>query len=105
MEDSLIDNESTRTQVQHDLTEAQALDGLMGALKESIKDNTNIVSNGNYINAEPSKKQAYDAAVQNAQNIINGTNQPTINKGNVTTATQTVKNTKDALDGDHRLGS
>ena len=33
MEDSLIDNESTRTQVQHDLTEAQALDGLMGALK------------------------------------------------------------------------
>lgn len=103
MEDSLIDNESTRTQVQHDLTEAQALDGLMGALKESIKDYTNIVSNGNYINAEPSKKQAYDAAVQNAQNIINGTNQPTINKGNVTTATQTVKNTKDALDGDHRL--
>lgn len=103
IEDSLIENESTRTQVQHDLTEAQALDGLMGALKESIKDNTNIVSNGNYINAEPSKKQAYDAAVQNAQNIINGTNQPTINKGNVTTATQTVKNTKDALDGDHRL--
>ena len=37
MEDSLIDNESTRTQVQHDLTEAQALDGLMSALKESIK--------------------------------------------------------------------
>ena len=33
MEDSLIDNESTRTQVQHDLTEAQALDGLMSALK------------------------------------------------------------------------
>ena len=103
MEDSLIENESTRSQVQQDLTEAQALDGLMGALKESIKDNTNIVSNGNYINAEPSKKQAYDAAVQNAQNIINGTNQPTINKGNVTTATQTVKNTKDVLDGDHRL--
>ncbi len=103
MEDSLIDNESTRTQVQHDLTEAQALDGLMSALKESIKNNANIVSNGNYINAEPSKKQAYNDAVQNAQNIINGTNQPTINKGNVNTATQAVNNTKDALDGDHRL--
>lgn len=82
MEDSLIENESTRSQVQQDLTEAQALDGLMGALKESIKDNTNIVSNGNYINAEPSKKQAYDAAVQNAQNIINGTNQQ-IGRANV----------------------
>ena len=56
MEDSLIDNESTRTQVQHDLTEAQALDGLMSALKE-IKNNANIVSNGNYINAEPSKNK------------------------------------------------
>lgn len=48
-------------------------------------------------------KQAYNDAVQNAQNIINGTNQPTINKGNVNTATQAVNNTKDALDGDHRL--
>ena len=28
---------SQRTQVQHDLAEAQALDSLMGALKESIK--------------------------------------------------------------------
>ena len=46
-----------RTQVQHDLTEAQALDGLMSALKESIKNNANIVSNGNYINAEPSKNK------------------------------------------------
>ena len=48
-------------------------------------------------------KQAYDNAVQNAQNIINGTNQPTINKGDVSNATQSVKATKDALDGDHRL--
>ena len=31
----MIDGESTRTQVQHDL--AQALNGLMGTLKESIK--------------------------------------------------------------------
>ena len=37
------------------------------------------------------------------KNIINGTNQPTINKSNVNTATQAVNNTKDALDGDHRL--
>ncbi|MGL4101620.1 hypothetical protein ACSX02_12185, partial [Staphylococcus epidermidis] len=39
----------------------------------------------------------------NAQNIINGTNQPTINKRNVNTATQAVNNTTDALDGEHRL--
>ena len=37
LEDTMIDGESTRTQVQHDLAEAQALNGLMGTLKESIK--------------------------------------------------------------------
>ena len=47
--------ESTRTQVQHDLAEAQALNGLMGTLKESIKDNSTITGDGNYINADPVK--------------------------------------------------
>lgn len=103
MEDSLIDSQQTRTNVTHDLTEAQALNGLMGALKESVKDNATIISNGNYINAESTKKQAYDQAVQHAQDIINGTNQPTINKGDISRATQTVNNTKTALDGNHRL--
>ena len=55
MEDSLIDSQHTRTSVAHDLSEAQALNGLMGTLKESIKDNATIISNGNYINAEPTK--------------------------------------------------
>ncbi|MEJ7180451.1 hypothetical protein, partial [Staphylococcus capitis] len=57
----------------------------------------------NYINADPVKKQAYDNAVKEAQKIINGTNQPTINKDDVSNATQSVKTTKDALDGNHRL--
>ena len=60
-----------RTQVQHDLTEAQALDGLMSALKRVLKImlilfQTVITSMRNHL------KQAYDAAIQNAQNIING---------------------------------
>ncbi|OHO70132.1 hypothetical protein HMPREF2580_06500 [Staphylococcus sp. HMSC036D05] len=75
----------------------------MEALKESIKDHSKVTGNGNYINADQAKKQAYDNAVQNAQNIISGTSQPTINKGDVSNATQSVKATKDALDGDHRL--
>lgn len=103
MEDSLIDSQHTRTSVAHDLSEAQALNGLMGTLKESIKDNATIISNGNYINAEPTKKQAYEQAVQHANDLINGTNQPTINKGDISRAAQTVNTTKDALDGNHRL--
>ena len=57
LEDTMIDGESTRTQVQHDLAEAQALNGLMGTLKESIKDNSTITGDGNYINADPVKNK------------------------------------------------
>ena len=39
-------------------------------------------------------KQAYDEAVQNAESIIAGLNNPTINKGNVTSATQAVTSSK-----------
>lgn len=49
------------------------------------------------------RKQAYDQAVQHANDLINGTNQPTINKGDISRASQTVNTTKDALDGNHRL--
>nr|WP_305091321.1 FIVAR domain-containing protein [Staphylococcus aureus] len=55
------------------------------------------------VNVEPNKKQAYDEAVQNAESIIAGLNNPTINKGNVSSATQAVISSKNALDGVERL--
>lgn len=103
MEDTLIDSETTRTAVNHDLTEAQALDQLMDALQQSIADKDATRASSAYVNAEPNKKQAYDEAVQNAESIIAGLNNPTINKGNVTSATQTVTSSKNALDGVERL--
>ncbi|MEJ7226073.1 FIVAR domain-containing protein, partial [Staphylococcus caprae] len=81
MEDALIDSETTRTAVNNDLTEAQALDQLMDTLRQSIADKNDIHANSQYINAEPNKQQYYDTALQNAENIIAGTNNPTINKG------------------------
>ncbi|WP_424842390.1 hyperosmolarity resistance protein Ebh [Staphylococcus pasteuri] len=103
MEDALIDSENTRTAVNNDLTEAQALDQLMDTLRQSIADKNDIHANSQYINAEPNKQQDYDTALQNAENIIAGTNNPTINKGDVSQATQAVDNTKQALDGVQRL--
>ena len=38
MEDALIDNETTRTAVKNDVTEAQQLDQYMDALQQSIAD-------------------------------------------------------------------
>lgn len=103
MEDTLIDSETTRTAVKQDLTEAQALDQLMDALQQSIADKDATRASSAYVNAEPNKKQAYDEAVQNAESIIAGLNNPTINKGNVSSATQAVTSSKNALDGVERL--
>ncbi len=101
MEDTLIDSETTRTAVKQDLTEAQ--DQLMDALQQSIADKDATRASSAYVNAEPNKKQAYDEAVQNAESIIAGLNNPTINKGNVSSATQAVISSKNALDGVERL--
>ncbi len=103
MEDTLIDSETTRTAVKQDLSEAQALDQLMDALQQSIADKDATRASSAYVNAEPNKKQAYDEAVQNAESIITGLNNPTINKGNVSSATQAVISSKNALDGVERL--
>ncbi len=103
MEDTLIDSETTRTAVKQDLTEAQALDQLMNTLQQSIADKDATRASGAYVNAEPNKKQAYDEAVQNAESIIAGLNNPTINKGNVSSATQAVTTSKNGLDGVERL--
>ncbi len=103
MEDTLIDSETTRTAVKQDLTEVQALDQLMDALQQSIADKDATRASSAYVNAEPNKKQAYDEAVQNAESIIAGLNNPTINKGNVSSATQAVISSKNALDGVERL--
>ncbi|WP_422635971.1 DUF1542 domain-containing protein [Staphylococcus pasteuri] len=103
MEDALIDSESTRTAVNNDLNEAQALDQLMDILRQSVADKDEIHANSQYINAEPNKQQDFDTALQNAENIIAGTNNPTINKGDVSQATQAVDNAKQALDGVQRL--
>ncbi len=103
MEDTLIDSETTRTAVNHDLAEAQALDQLMDALQQSIADKDATRASSAYVNAEPNKKQAFDEAVQNAESIIAGLNNPTINKGNVTSATQAVTSSKNALDGVEQL--
>ncbi|WP_431355029.1 DUF1542 domain-containing protein, partial [Staphylococcus aureus] len=103
MEDTLIDSETTRTAVKQDLTEVQALDQLMDALQQSIADKDATRASSAYVNAEPNKKQAYDEAVQNAESIIAGLNNPTINKGNVSSTTQAVISSKNALDGVERL--
>ena len=103
MEDALIDNETTRTAVKNDVTEAQQLDQYMDALQQSIADKQTTLDSSPYINADPNKKQDYDNAVQHAESIISGTTNPTINKDNVNQAIESVNATKQALNGVEKL--
>ncbi|WP_422936779.1 DUF1542 domain-containing protein [Staphylococcus warneri] len=103
MEDALIDNETTRTAVKNDVTEAQQLDQYMDALQQSIADKQTTLDSSQYINADPNKKQDYDNAIQNAESIIAGITNPTINKDNVNQATESVNATKQALNGVEKL--
>lgn len=103
MEDALIDNETTRTAVKNDVTEAQQLDQYMDALQQSIADKQTTLDSSPYINADPNKKQDYDNAIQNAESIIAGITNPTINKDNVNQAIESVNATKQALNGVEKL--
>ena len=99
----LNDNETTRTAVKNDVTEAQQLDQYMDALQQSIADKQTTLDSSQYINADPNKKQDYDNAIQNAESIIAGITNPTINKDNVNQATESVNATKQALNGVEKL--
>lgn len=57
MEDALIDNETTRTAVKNDVTEAQQLDQYMDALQQSIADKQTTLDSSPYINADPNKNK------------------------------------------------
>ncbi|HDR0567632.1 TPA: GA module-containing protein, partial [Staphylococcus aureus] len=103
MEDTLIDNETTRTAVKQDLTEAQALDQAMQALRNSIQDQQQTESGSKFINEDKPQKDAYQAAVQHAKDLINQTGNPTLDKSQVEQLTQAVTTAKDNLHGDQKL--
>ncbi|MZG26988.1 hypothetical protein DVU14_13975, partial [Staphylococcus argenteus] len=69
VDDTLIDSETPSTAVTHDLTEAQALNQLLCSLQQSTADKYATHASSAYVNAAPNKKQAYDAAIQNAEAI------------------------------------
>ncbi|MCJ8084441.1 hypothetical protein MU476_15590, partial [Staphylococcus aureus] len=98
-----VQNATTVAGVNNVKQTAQELNNAMTQLKQGIADKEQTKADGNFVNAEPNKKQAYDEAVQNAESIIAGLTNPTINKDNVSSATQAVTSSKNALDGVERL--
>ncbi len=98
-----INNAATRGEVAQKLTEAQALNQAMEALRNSIQDQQQTESGSKFINEDKPQKDAYQAAVQNAKDLINQTGNPTLDKSQVEQLTQAVTTAKDNLHGDQKL--
>ncbi|HDC6153682.1 TPA: GA module-containing protein, partial [Staphylococcus aureus] len=98
--ESQINNAATRDEVAQKLAEAKALDQAMQALRNSIQDQQQTESGSKFINEDKPQKDAYQAAVQNAKDLINQTNNPTLDKAQVEQLTQAVNQAKDNLHGD-----
>ncbi|HEH3111580.1 TPA: GA module-containing protein, partial [Staphylococcus aureus] len=90
-------------EVAQKLTEAQALNQAMEALRNSIQDQQQTESGSKFINEDKPQKDAYQAAVQNAKDLINQTGNPTLDKSQVEQLTQAVTTAKDNLHGDQKL--
>ncbi len=101
--ESQINNAATRGEVAQKLTEAQALNQAMEALRNSIQDQQQTESGSKFINEDKPQKDAYQAAVQNAKDLINQTGNPTLDKSQVEQLTQAVTTAKDNLHGDQKL--
>ncbi len=101
--ESQINNAATRDEVAQKLAEAKALDQAMQALRNSIQDQQQTESGSKFINEDKPQKDAYQAAVQNAKDLINQTGNPTLDKSQVEQLTQAVTTAKDNLHGDQKL--
>ncbi len=85
-----INNAATRGEVAQKLTEAQALNQAMEALRNSIQDQQQTEAGSKFINEDKPQKDAYQAAVQHAKDLINQTSNPTLDKAQVEQLTQGV---------------
>ena len=99
-----VNNATVAASVKAASDNAEALDGNMGNLKESVADVDATKASGNYKNADEAAQKAYDAAVEAANAIVakEGAN---ADSAAVQAALEQVKAAKDALDGDSNLAN
>ena len=99
-----VDNATDAAGVTAASNKAEALDGNMGDLKESVADVDATKASVNYTNADEAAQKVYDAAVEAANAIVakEGVN---ADSAAVQAALEQVKTAKDALNGDSNLAN
>ncbi|HCV8089580.1 TPA: GA module-containing protein, partial [Staphylococcus aureus] len=82
---------------------AQDLNQAMTQLKQGIADKDQTKANGNFVNADTDKQNAYNNAVAHAEQIISGTPNANVDPQQVAQALQQVTHAKGDLNGNHNL--
>ena len=98
-----INQAHTVAEVTQAIQTAQELNTAMGNLKNSLNDKDTTLGSQNFADADPEKKNAYNEAVHNAENILNKSTGTNVPKDQVEAAMNQVNTTKAALNGTQNL--
>ncbi|SCS17561.1 cell wall associated fibronectin-binding protein [Staphylococcus aureus] len=98
-----IDGATTVAGVNQETAKATELNNAMHSLQNGINDETQTKQTQKYLDAEPSKKSAYDQAVNAAKAILTKASGQNVDKAAVEQSLQNVNSTKTALNGDAKL--
>lgn len=98
-----INQAHTVAEVTQAIQTAQELNTAMGNLKDSLNDKDTTLGSQNFADADPEKKNAYNEAVHNAENILNKSTGTNVPKDQVEAAMNQVNTTKAALNGTQNL--
>ncbi|HCV8037506.1 TPA: hyperosmolarity resistance protein Ebh [Staphylococcus aureus] len=100
---SQIEGATTVNGVNSVKTKAQDLDGAMQRLESAIANKDQTKASENYIDADPTKKTAFDNAITQAESYLNKDHGTNKDKQAVEQAIQSVTSTENALNGDANL--
>ena len=94
----LVNEAQTREKVAEQLQSAQALNDAMKHLRNSIQNQSSVRQESKYINASDDKKEQYNQAVREVENIINEQH-PTLDKEIIKQLTDAVNQANNDLNG------
>ncbi len=94
----LVNEAQTREKVAEQLQSAQALNDAMKHLRNSIQNQSSVRQESKYINASDAKKEQYNHAVREVENIINEQH-PTLDKEIIKQLTDAVNQANNDLNG------
>ncbi len=84
---------------------AQELNNAMTQLKQGIADKEQTKADGNFVNADPDKQNAYNQAVAKAEALISGTPDVVVTPSEITVALNKVTKAKNDLNGNTNLAT